>query len=631
MLSLLRKHAASTIIKIILGLIVIVFIFWGFGWQSQKPGRVAIVNGETISIDELRQAHNNLLNQYRQQYGDKLNEEFIKQLDLEKQALDQLINKKVLLSEAQKLHFRVSDQELANTIRKISAFQRNGQFDHRVYQDMLRYNHLTPEEFEEYQRQTILINKLRNFVTSNTQVSDDEARKFYNWLNASVKIKYVMFNPSDVKDIEIDEDAVKTYFEKNKDNYKTKPEIKVRYLYFNPENYQDQVNISPEQIKEYYETNIDEFSQEKTVAVRHILIKVDQNASDEIIEEKKQKILEILDKARKGKDFAELAKKFSECPSKNRGGLLDDFRKQDMVKPFADQAFSMNPGDISDPVRTQFGWHIIKLEKINEASILSLDEVSEQIKNKMIDKRKKELALAAAEAVYSVSFGDDDIVKAAKDQGIELKTTGFFTKSGPDEIDKQIQKNFSQIAFDLSDQEISEIQKLGNSYYIIQQIDRKPGIIPEFASIENTVKEDWIQQQKDKKALEKAESFLKVLQTGETMETLSVRYETKPVVTDFFQRNQPIPGIGSEWAIASASFELSSKNKYPDSPVKGKNGYYVFMLEDKKFPPPENFEKEMKDTFQQLTARKKTMIFQEWISEVRSRSQIEIKKDFFAG
>lgn len=632
MLSLLRKHAASTMIKIILGLIVVVFIFWGFGWQSRRPGRVAIVNGETITIDEFRQAHNNLINQYRQQYGDKLNEELIKRLDLEKQALDQLINQKVMLSEAQKLHFRVSNQELAESIRKVNAFQRNGKFDSRLYQNTLKYNHITPEEFEQHQRQLMLIQKLRNFVTSNTQISEDEARQYYNWNNSSIKIKYVKFNLSDFKEIETDAEAVRAYFEKNKENYKTKPEIKVRYVHFNRENFSDQINVSAEQIKEYYETNIEKFTQEKTVEARHILIKANQDEASEIVEKKKQKITGILEKARKGEDFAKLAKKFSECPSKERGGSLNAFKKGDMVKPFSDKAFSMKPGEISDPVRTQFGWHIIKLEKINEASLSSLDEVSKQIKNKINDERQKELALEAAEAVYNVSFGDDDLVKAAKDHGLELKTTGFFPHTGPEKIDKPVREKFSQIAFSLSDMEISEIQKLGNDYYIIQKLDRKPAVIPEFESVENEVKEDWIQKQKDKKAFEKAESFLEALKSGETMKALATGYDNmKPLITEFFQRNQSIPGIGSEWEIVRTSFGLSSEHKYPDNPVKGKDGYYVFALEDKKFPPSEDFEKEKKNILRRLTAQKEAIIFQEWVSEVRSRSEIEIEKDFFTG
>ena len=127
MLSILRKHAASGIIKVILGLIVVVFVFWGFeGFQSGRSGRVALVNGEAITIEEYRQAYNNLLERYRQQYGEQLNEALIEMLQLKKQALDSLVNQKLMELEAGKLDFRVSDQELADYILNIEAFQTDG-------------------------------------------------------------------------------------------------------------------------------------------------------------------------------------------------------------------------------------------------------------------------------------------------------------------------------------------------------------------------------------------------------------------------------------------------------------------------------------------------------------------------
>ena len=143
----------------------------------------------------------------------------------------------------------------------------------------------------------------------------------------------------------------------------------MRYLKFEPGNYVAKVEISEDEISEYYEEHPDEFQNPKTVEARHILIKVGQDAADEEVAKAKDKIQDILKKARSGQDFAELARQYSEGPSKDKGGLLGSFRREAMVKPFADKAFSMQAGDISEPVRTRFGWHIIKVEKVNEATV----------------------------------------------------------------------------------------------------------------------------------------------------------------------------------------------------------------------------------------------------------------------
>jgi peptidyl-prolyl cis-trans isomerase D len=127
---------------------------------------------------------------------------------------------------------------------------------------------------------------------------------------------------------------------------------------------------------------------------------------------KNNKSLSILEKAREGEDFAELAGRYSEDPSREQGGQLGVFGRGSMVKPFEDAAFSMKAGEISDPVRTQFGWHIIKVENVNEAKTLTLEEAREQIKNSLKETRSKALAYDDAEAVYQVSFEGDDLVKA---------------------------------------------------------------------------------------------------------------------------------------------------------------------------------------------------------------------------
>ena len=146
MLRLMREKATSWIIKVLLGAIVVVFIFWGIGsFRAQRVGRVALVNGEQITLDEHREAYNNLVEQLRQRFGNNLNEEMIKMLQVRKQALNQLIDNKLLVQEARRLKFRVSDKELAEAITKIEAFQRAGVFDSLLYQSVLNRLRMNPE------------------------------------------------------------------------------------------------------------------------------------------------------------------------------------------------------------------------------------------------------------------------------------------------------------------------------------------------------------------------------------------------------------------------------------------------------------------------------------------------------
>jgi peptidyl-prolyl cis-trans isomerase D len=171
----------------------------------------------------------------------------------------------------------------------------------------------------------------------------------------------VVFEPGRYQDIEVTDEEVQEYFDANQNNYKTELKLKAQYIYFNPQDFAGGVTVAVEDVKDYFDSHPDEFIVPKTVKARHILFKLEKDSSPEVVEEKRKKAEEVLALAKGGEDFGELAKTYSEGPSKDRGGDLGTFKKETMVKPFADQAFSMKAGEISDPVRTQFGWHIIKV------------------------------------------------------------------------------------------------------------------------------------------------------------------------------------------------------------------------------------------------------------------------------
>ena len=180
----MRDYATSWMIKFILGAIVIVFVFWGVGsFRSQKASQVAKVNGEVITIEAYREAYRNLVEQMRKQFGGNLNDDLIKTLNLEQQALDRLINRHLLLQQARKLDLKVSDQELADAIAAIEAFKAAGVFNNRQYQRVLSNYRMTPESFEQMQKQSMLMEKLSDLIFSGVKVSEAEARDWYNWQN----------------------------------------------------------------------------------------------------------------------------------------------------------------------------------------------------------------------------------------------------------------------------------------------------------------------------------------------------------------------------------------------------------------------------------------------------------------
>jgi peptidyl-prolyl cis-trans isomerase D len=613
-------------IKIILGAIVVVFVFWGVGsYTSRRSGRVASVNGTIITLDDYRISYSNLVEQVRQSFGNNLNEELIEMLQLRKRALDQLIDRSLMQQAAEKFKLTVSDEELAESIRNIGAFQTAGVFDNRRYLNTLNSNKLTPETFEVQQRNELIIDKLQAFISGNIKVSDSEAQQWYIWNHTEVDIDYVILEPQQYKDIEPTDEEIRSYFDQQKDSYKTDPRIKIRYLYFKPEDYAGKVTVSEDDIQDYFESNPEKFKSPKTVEARHILIKLGPDANADEVESARQRIETVLKMAKEGQDFAELAKKYSEGPTKTQGGNLGAFRREAMVKPFADKAFSMNAGEISEPVRTRFGWHIIKVEKVNPEKTLTLSEAQGDILKNLKADFAKNLAYDEAEAVYDESFEGRDLDAIAEERNLKILTTEYFSQKNPP---AEIKGNprFASFAFSLPANEISGVQDFGDGYYLIEVIDQVPAQISELEAVEAKVKKDWVKEKQDSKARDEAQAFLAELKNGETFATLSEKFKLAPKKTGFFKRNDSIPTIGAERELARIAFRLSDNNKLSEEVIKGQKGYFVIRFRERQKPSLEGFEKEKAEIKGRLLQQKTLKTFDAWLKQLKNESQITIEE-----
>ncbi|MGA8020312.1 MAG: SurA N-terminal domain-containing protein [Desulfobacterales bacterium] len=628
MLSLMRKNAGSWIIKFILGAVILAFIPFGYGiYQDRRDVKIATVNGDPVRFEEFNRQYNNLVEQVRRNFGGSLNEETIKGLRLKEQALNQLIDQKLMLAEAANLGISVSDQELAESIAKIEAFQTAGVFDPKRYEYVLSRLHLTQDAFEADQKHAMLVDKLSKFVTSNVKVSDAETLDWYKWNNASVDLRFVKFPANHYQDINPTEDEVKSFFEAHKENYKTDVELKARYVLVDPKTYADRVSLTEEELRTYYDNNKDEFYTPKTVEARHILIKVDPQAGEKSVEEARQKALEVLKLAREGRDFAELAKKYSEGPTAANGGYLGAFRKDAMVKPFADQAFAMKAGDISEPVQTRFGWHIIKVEKVNEATTTSFEAARDDIRRKLTDERAKALAYETAESIYDNSFQGDDLVRNAADQHLAIAETGFFTQKGPVNGIKDGAK-FAAAAFALSVNDISPIQELSDGYVILQVTDKKDSQVPELQNVVPRVRADLIKEKQNEKARAEAEAFLAALQAGKSFDDESARTGLPVDTTGFFTRKTPVPKIGNNPELSDAAFLLSPQNRWPQKVFEGNNAYYVVEFDGRKEPSAEDFKNDKADVKEKLREQKQYRAVTDWLAELRNGGEITINNSY---
>lgn len=628
MLNIMRERAGGWMIKIILFAIIVVFSLWGVGnFRNQQATQVAEVNGEVITRTAYGDAYNQLRESYRQAYGDQINEGLMQMLRPGQQALDQLITRVLMLQEAGRLELSVADQELITTIQKIPAFQNNGVFAQDRYRTVLARNNSTPEQFEQSYREELVIDKLRGLILNGVIASEEEAVAWYQTNNAEVSLDYIKFSPAKYGDINPSDEEIATYFKENEETYRTAPQIKARYLHFDPNAYTPLVSVTDENVAQYYNDNKQQFVTEKTIQARHILFKFGADADEETVAEKRAQAMDVYEMAKKGQDFAALAIQFSEGPSKDKGGDLGVFGRGTMVKPFSDKAFSMSAGEISEPVRTEFGWHLIKVEKVNDATSKGLDEATAEIRRRLTTTQARDLARDKAEEVYDAVFDGDDLTDAGKTFQVPVKTTGFFTAEGIRERGIDDPRKFTQVAFGLKTMDISEIETLGNGYYLIQVFERAEPKIPELATVKEVVKKDLVKARQDEQAKADAASVIEKITAGTPLAEAAADYDLQPAETGPFKRNGAIPHIGAESQISQQAFQLSEKSPIYEQPIKGKDGWYVIQLKSRLVPPTQDFGKEKAAILQRLTDQKKRETYRRWVADLRARSTVSINQE----
>ena len=627
MLSLMRRKAGSWIIKVILSVIVIVFVFWGVGsYRNRRTTQVADINGTIITYDAYRQAYQRVLEQYRRIYGDRLNDDMLQLLHLNEMALDQMVQRILMLQEARRLGLHTTPQEVADAIHQIPAFQRDGRFDFNLYTSLLARNNISVEEFEKDQEDAIVIQRLRAVVLDGVTVSEADARQWYDWQNTQVALTYLMFSPERYTDIAPTDEQIAAYYEQHQNEYLTQPRVKVSYLFFDPRAFEAQVTVSDEEINRYYNEHVNEFYSEKTVQARHILFKLESDADDKTIAAQQQKAMTVYELAKNGRDFSDLAKQYSEGPSRSNGGDLGTFSRGSMVKPFADKAFTMAAGEISEPVRTRFGWHIIKVEKVNPAATQSLKDAAQGIKKKLLSRKSRELALEKAENVYDTFFDGDQLSMVDANNLVSKGTTDFFSSQNPP-TGVADAREFAEAALPLEKMEISTITETESGYYLLQVIDRIDPAVPPLEDVVQRVRSDVIDSMQKERAETDAQAALEQLKKESTLSDVATAYGLDVQQTGLFSRNSPIADLGSEPEITRLAFTLSPEAPLAQQVVQVKHGWVVFALKERKAPDESGFADEKENIIARLIDMEKQTAIEAWLDDLKSHGTVDINYD----
>ncbi len=629
MLRYLRENSGNWIIKIFLGIIVVVFVFLGVGsMNSTRDNSVASVNDIPITVDEFQYAYRNLVEQMRTRFQDNLTDDLLKALNVRQQALNSLIEDKLILAQADAFDIAVTDSELQESILAIEAFHRDGQFDMELYRQLLGLNSLTPEMFEQRQREQLKKHKLQDMVMSAVSVSDLEADSFYVFYNTAVKVDYIKVDPADISGVTVTPDQIQSHYEENKDRYQSEPKRKTAFIRYSPQDFQDQVSITPDQVTAYYEAHPEEFETPEQVEASHILISVEDTADEDAVETARNKALAVYQRAVEGEDFAELAKETSQGPSAEEGGYLGKFDRDSMIQPFSDVAFTLKPGQVSEPVRTRFGWHVIKVTNRFDAQVKTLDQVAEQIETRLKQEEMQQLAYYKAEDAFDAVIDGDTLEQVALLTEKTVQTTDAFDQNGTG-LDLAPAFEFAQAAFDLQPRQISDIRQIGTDYFLIEVTETIDPVQLPLEAVLDQISGELEEEFRLAQAKTRAENLLEAVKKAGKFAQAALENDLTVSTTDWFTRNDAVQEIGRSEAVIRAAFALTPKQPVHPEVLQTNQGFFIIAYHDRQTPEPDEIRENMTEIKTQLLQAKQGQYFQAWIDELKEKSQIDVTPGFF--
>ncbi len=434
MLQYIRERAQGVIAWIIVGAIILTFALFGINQYFSGGGdtSVAKVDGAEISQGQLQSATMQQRQRLEQMFGGKLPAMFSDEM-IRSQMLEQLIEQEILVQAARDSGMRIGDTTLAQTILDIDAFHEDGKFSNTRYQQLLRAQGMLPGTFEQRVRRDLLAAQFTGGIRETAFITGNEVDEYLRLKQQERNIAYLTVPIEKFKEaVQVSDEEVSAYYEQHSGEYMQPERVRVDYLELNIADIADTIKVGEEQVRERYESQKINYTTPEERKASHILVQVSGDSSDEAIAAAKEKAENLLARIRNGEDFAALAKTESNDPgSASQGGDLGFFGKGVMDPAFEEATFVLKKGDVSELVRSSFGFHIIKLEDIRGGAVKPFDEVKDAIRKEIQTERADKQYYDLAEQLANLTYEHpESLVTASEELHLPIKTSPFFSRNG---------------------------------------------------------------------------------------------------------------------------------------------------------------------------------------------------------
>ena len=427
MLTKIREKFTGGIAIAILALIGIPFLFFGVDTPLTGQQTAATVDGSDIGLAAFEQAYSNQL-QRNPTWAD-LPDEF--RLQIRQSILDSLIRDRLVANHLAKAGYQISTEQLTAAIQRVPDFQVDGVFDIETYKSVLLQNGLDPQRFEASQRQQMREDQLRRAIGGTAIVTPAEYRRYLNLIAEQRLVSLATFDlESAGADIEVTDAMIEAFYADNDTMFLTEESADVEFIEINRDAVVETIDISEEVLRDFYEDNKSRYLQDEQRQARHILVLFgdDEDAAE-------AEAADLLARVQAGESFADLAAANSDDGgTASRGGDLGVLTRSQLPGELGAAIFAMNEGDVDGPIKTDFGFHVVKLDKVLEQGPLPLDQVRGDLLAELREIEADDAFRELERQVSDVLFDATDLQAVAAVAGLEVQTATGFTRAGGEPI-----------------------------------------------------------------------------------------------------------------------------------------------------------------------------------------------------
>lgn len=625
MLAKIREKTQGIIATFILALVAIPFVLWGIGsyFEGGSTAPIAEVNGIEISQQAFRQSLEEFQGATRQR---------VESRELKQLVLDNLIDQTLLQRDVQDNGYRTSDTELARIIRELPYFQRDGQFDPGLYNAMLRQQGMRPADFEARIRQDNVALQLQRGLSESSFATEAEIDAMLRLLQQQRRVSYAIvaadkFLPT----VAVTAQEIEEYYQSNPESFRAPEAVRVEYATLKAADVAQQVKPTEDELRQAYAAEAARYVTPEKRRASHILIEVPAGAKDDVAEAARQRAENVLKQLRSGADFAALAKQHSnDSESAPKGGDLGEMARGVLPEELERAVYGLKPGEVSDVIRTNYGFHIAKLMALTPEVRRSFESVKQELTD-LVQKRKGEerfydLAERFRNLVYEHPEG---LETAAKELGLKVETSDWFTRAGGAGI--AAQPRVASAAFEpevLSRERNSDaIEVDPETLVAVHVIDRRPSVVRPLAEVRSTIERNLKEQRAREQARATADEWLEKMRGGKSLKDLGQPLGIAPEIAKTVTREK---AEGVDRRVLEAVFAAP---KPGDAPVYGKvdlaaQGAAVYALEAVQEGDPTKADAALKARVrQQVLQRRGADYYASYRAGLRKAADIEIKAD----